>query len=121
MAAANRTTNACPESFSTIPEANLLHFPLVDAIHHLDFSPLTPEENLALSFGCEECLAGLCHTLHFLGDSLVTMANEDPVPFSAESVCQLGHSLACISQLIPALALLEAKADRQVFSSGSLN
>ena len=29
MAAANRTTNACPESFSTIPEANLLHFPLV--------------------------------------------------------------------------------------------
>lgn len=41
--------------------------------------------------------------------------------FAYESVCQLGHSLVNISQLIPALAQLEVKADQQLFVSNSLN
>ena len=117
MADANSTTNACSASFSLPPEANLLHFPLADAFRHLDCSVLTAEENLALSFGCEETLAGLYHTLNFIGESLVTMVCDRRERFAPESVCQLGHSLMNISQLIPALALLEAKADRQLFAA----
>lgn len=75
------------------------------------------DENLALSFGCQETLAGLYHTLNFLGEGLVTMANANQERISNESVCQLGHSLVNISQLVPALAHLEAKADQQLFAA----
>ncbi|QMI06845.1 hypothetical protein [Citrobacter sp. RHB25-C09] len=116
MADANSTTNACSASFSLPPEANLLHFPLADAFRHLDCRQLTTDENLTLSFGCKEALAGLYHTLNFIGESLVTVAGERQEIFSSESLCRLGHSLMNISQLIPALALLEEKADRQLFA-----
>lgn len=109
MADANSTTNARSASFSLLPEANLFHFPLAEAFRHLDCSQLSTEENLALSFGCEETLAGLYHTLNVMG--------ENPERMSNESVCQLGHSLMNISQLIPALAELEAKADQQLFAA----
>ncbi|EJD6422213.1 hypothetical protein M0K99_RS22200 [Citrobacter freundii] len=121
MADANSTTNACFASSSLIPQADLLYFPLAEAFRHHDCSHLTTEENLALSFGCEEALAGLYHTLNFMGESLLTMSGESQGHFSHESVCQLGHSLVNISQLIPALARLEAKADQQLFASDSLN
>ena len=121
MADANSTTNACFASSSLIPQADLLYFPLAEAFRHLDCRHLTTEENLALSFGCEEALAGLYQTLNFMGESLLTMSGESQGHFSHESVCQLGHSLVNISQLIPALARLEAKADQQLFASDSLN
>lgn len=114
MADANSTTNTHCASFSPLPDADLFHFPLADAFRHLDCSQLTSEQNLALSFGCEEALAGLYHTLNFLGESLVTVVSEKQEPVSNESACQLGHSLMNISQLIPALAHLEAKADQQL-------
>ncbi|KLV63901.1 hypothetical protein DJ535_21540 [Citrobacter murliniae] len=116
MADANRTTNARSASFSLLPEADLFHFPLAEAFRHLDCSQLSTEENLALSFGCEETLAGLYHTLNVMGESLLTMAGEKQERMSNESVCQLGHGLMNISQLIPALAELEAKADQQLFA-----
>lgn len=61
-------------------------------------------------------LAGLYHTLNVMGESLLTMAGEKQERMSNESVCQLGHGLMNISQLIPALAELEAKADQQLFA-----
>ncbi|WP_191553968.1 hypothetical protein [Citrobacter portucalensis] len=42
-------------------------------------------------------------TLNFMGESLLTMAGEGQEHFAYESICQLGHSLVNISQLIPAL------------------
>lgn len=116
MADANSTTNACFASSSPIPQADLLYFPLAEAFRHLDCSHLTTEENLALSFGCEEALAGLYHTLNFMGESLLTISSKGQENFAHESVCQLGHSLVNICQLIPALAQLEAKVDQQLFS-----
>ena len=65
MADANSTTNACFASL--IPQADLLYFPLAEAFRHLDCRHLTTEENLALSFGCEEALAGLYQTLNLYG------------------------------------------------------
>ncbi|ELK6658244.1 hypothetical protein [Citrobacter freundii] len=121
MADANSTTNACFASSSLIPQADLFYSPLAEAFRHLDCLHLTTEENLALSFGCEEALAGLYQTLNFMGESLLTMASEGQEHFAYESVCQLGHSLVNISQLIPALAQLEAKADQQLFVSDPLN
>ncbi|WP_232051965.1 hypothetical protein [Citrobacter freundii] len=56
-----------------------------------------------------------------MGESLLTMAGEGQEHFAYESICQLGHCLVNISQLIPALAQLEAKADQQLFVSDSLN
>lgn len=117
MADANSTTNAHSASFPLMPEADLFHFPLADAFSHLDCSQLTTDENLALSFGCQETSAGLYHTLNFLGESLVTIASTNQERVSNESVCQLGHSLVNLSQLIPALAHLEAKADQQLFAA----
>jgi hypothetical protein len=90
--------------------------PLAEAFRHLDCRHLTTEENLALSFGCEEALAGLYQTLNFMGESLLTMAGEGQEHFAYESICQLGHSLVNISQLIPALAQLEAKADQTLLA-----
>lgn len=117
MADANSTTNTCSASFPLLPDADLFHFPLAEAFRHLDCSQLTTEEYLALSFGCEETLTGLYHTLNFIGESLLTMAGENQERMSNESVCLLGHSLMNISQLMPALAELEAKADRQLFAT----
>lgn len=117
MADANSTTNAGSASFSLPSEADLLHFPLAEAFRHLDCHQLTTEENLALSFGCEETLAGLYHTLNFMSESLLTMVCEGRELFAYESVCLLGHSLVNISQLLPALALLEAKAEQQLFAT----
>ncbi|MGC6079157.1 hypothetical protein [Citrobacter sp. wls757] len=51
-----------------------------------------------------------------MGESLLTMAGEGQEHFAYESICQLGHSLVNISQLISALAQLEAKADQQLFA-----
>jgi len=117
MADANSTTNTPSASVPLLPEADLFHFPLADAFRHLDCHSLTTDENLALSFGCEEMLAGLYHMLNFIGDSLVSIAGENQEHFSNETVCQLGHSLTNISQLIPALVQLEAKADQQLFTT----
>ncbi|QRQ76565.1 hypothetical protein JQN59_22470 [Citrobacter sp. B72] len=55
-------------------------------------------------------------TLNFMGESLLTMVGEGQEHFAYESICQLGHSLVNISQLIPALVQLEAKADQQLFA-----
>ena len=63
-------------------------------------------------------------TLNFMGESLLTMAGESLLTmagegqehFAYESICQLGHCLVNISQLIPALVQLEAKADQQLFA-----
>ena len=89
---------------------------IYSTFHSLRPFAISTEENLALSFGCEETLAGLYHTLNVMGESLLTMAGEKQERMSNESVCQLGHSLMNISQLIPALAELEAKADQQLFA-----
>jgi hypothetical protein len=55
-------------------------------------------------------------TLNFMGESLLTMADEGQEHFAYESICQLGHSLVNISQLIPTLAQLEVKADPHLFA-----
>ncbi|EPB9509933.1 hypothetical protein ACRUXF_004328, partial [Yersinia enterocolitica] len=61
-----------------------------------------------------ECYAGLLHGLNFIGDTFVTFADNDVLDFSAESLCQLGHCLASISILVPALIQLQASASTKL-------
>lgn len=97
----------------------IFHSPRRSAILIVAISP--PKKIWRYRLRCEEALAGLYQTLNFMGESLLTMAGEGQEHFAYESICQLGHSLVNISQLIPALAQLEAKADQQLFVSDSLN
>lgn len=119
MANADSTTNATLSPYKLPPEA-VFNIPLADAIRHLDCDHLTLEETLALSFGCEDSLAGLYSTLNFMGNALVSLSSEKPVQFSPDSIHQLGKSLVCFSELIPALVQLEAKADQQLFASENI-
>ncbi|MFP1824526.1 hypothetical protein [Lonsdalea quercina] len=60
---------------------------------------------------CEGTRAGLCHCLNFIGDTLVTFADNKVHEFTPASLCQLGHSLISVSLLIPALADLQQRAE----------
>lgn len=77
MANTNNTTNTHYASHSLPAETQLSYFPFADAIRHLDCSQLTIDESLAISFGCEDALLGLCHTLHFMGENLTSLASDN--------------------------------------------
>ncbi|EMZ5840133.1 hypothetical protein ACR3CL_004324, partial [Yersinia enterocolitica] len=60
------------------------------------------------------------HGLNFIGDTFVTFADNDVLDFSAESLCQLGHCLASISILLPALTQLQTSASGRL-TNNALN
>ncbi|MGK0704014.1 hypothetical protein ACSFCW_11085 [Yokenella regensburgei] len=86
-------------------------------MRQLDCHRLSEEELLELAFGCEDALSGLYQNLKFMGDSLISLCTESEITFSSESVCQLGHCLCSISQLIPAMHELSGLADAQLFAA----
>ncbi|GKX55917.1 hypothetical protein SOASR030_20290 [Leminorella grimontii] len=97
-----------------LPEANLLSSELADVIRKLDLSHLSAEDVLQLADSSEECCAGLCHGLSFLGNALVSFADKNVLEFSAQSLCQLGHGLSASAMLIPALLQLQKSAELQM-------
>lgn len=107
------TTAAC----NILPESSLINFPLANAMRHLDCRQLSEDELLELAFGCDDAVSGLHQTIKFLGDSLISLCTESEITFSSESVCQLGHSLCCISQLLPAMHQLSDLADAQLHAT----
>lgn len=117
MANTDSTTNAATGSCNILPGSSLINFPLANAMRQLDCHKLSEEELLELAFGCEDTLSGLYQTLKFLGDSLISLCTENETTFSTESICQLGHSLGCISQLIPAIHQLSDLADAQLHAT----
>ncbi|ELY9432779.1 hypothetical protein SPD65_003285 [Salmonella enterica] len=100
-----------------LPETNLLSSELADAIRKLDISHLNADDTLQLANSSEECCAGLCHGLHFLGKTFVSFADSNVLEFSPESLCQLGHGLSATALLIPALIQLQKSADRQIINT----
>ncbi|HEN3478930.1 TPA: hypothetical protein U5D84_000542 [Yersinia enterocolitica] len=93
-----------------LPDINRLDSTLTEVIGKLDISHLSADDTLELANSSEECYAGLLHGLNFIGDTFVTFADNEVLDFSAESLCQLGHCLALISILLPALTQLQASA-----------
>lgn len=64
---------------------------------------MTPEERLHLAHYCQEAQAGLCHCLTFIGDTMISFAQNNVHEFTPESLCQLGHGVGSIGRLVPAL------------------
>ncbi|EPQ6961141.1 hypothetical protein ACUVY4_003188 [Escherichia coli] len=100
-----------------VPETNLLSSELADVIRKLDISNLNADDTLQLANSSEECCAGLCHCLHFLGKTFVSFADSNVLEFSPESLCQLGHGLLASALLIPALIQIQKSAERQIINT----
>ncbi|UNK60960.1 hypothetical protein [Buttiauxella ferragutiae] len=113
MADANSNTAAqsTDHTFPHLADTDVLYSDMANAISAVNLDSLTSEEALDLASQCEESIAGLCHTLRFIGKSFVTFADSNVVEFSQETLCQVGHGIAAISSLIPVLHGLERKAD----------
>ncbi|HGJ5858077.1 hypothetical protein [Arsenophonus nasoniae] len=77
-----------------LSDSNILFSELADVLRKLDISHLSTDEMLQLANSSEECWAGLCHNLHFLAKTLVSLADNKVSEFSLESLCQLGHGLS---------------------------
>lgn len=90
-----------------ISDADILYSRMAGTIANLEFPDMSMEECLQLASDCEEARAGLCHCLHFIGDSLVTFAGHDALYLTPTNLFQLGHSLTAISSLLPMLTDLE--------------
>ncbi len=115
---ANADSNT--DTFShSLPDRDGLYSAMSNALAHLDFSRMDADELSFATEYCAETCAGLCHCLHFMGDSLVTFADNNVNEFTPESLCQLGHGLTAISLLIPALADMQKRA--QVLSDQMKN
>lgn len=104
-----------------LPEANILSSELGDAFCKIDLSRLTPEEMLALADISEECFAGLCHSLHFTGKAIASLADNNELEFSAESLYQLGHGLKATAALLPGLMALSQQTERAILSYKPVN
>ncbi|SUW65601.1 Uncharacterised protein [Buttiauxella agrestis] len=114
MADANSNTAAqsTDHTFAHLADTDVLYSDMAYAISAINLESLTSEEALELASHCEDSIAGLCHTLRFIGKSFITFADHNVVEFSQETLCQAGHGIAAISSLIPVLHRLEQKADR---------
>lgn len=96
--------------YQSLPDRECLYSGMRDAFSQLDFSNMDAYSRSLVAEYCDETRAGLCHCLHFIGDSLVTFADNGVKEFTPESLCQLGHGLNAISLLIPALAGMAKRA-----------
>lgn len=99
--------------YQSLPDRECLYSGMHDALSQLDFSNMEAYSRSLITEYCDETRAGLCHCLHFIGDSLVTFADNNVKEFTPESLCQLGHGLNAISLLIPALADMAKQATNQ--------
>ncbi|MCX8967247.1 hypothetical protein EHW66_20420 [Erwinia psidii] len=88
---------------SSLPYTDIHYSDMAGALVNLDFSEMEQSECLLLAHCCDESRAGLCHCLDFLGETLVTFSRLGSHEFTQESLCQLGHTLTTLSELIPAL------------------
>lgn len=104
-----------------LPEANILSSELGDAFCKIDLSRLTIEEMLALADISEECFAGLCHGLHFTGKAMASLADNNELEFSAESLYQLAHGLKATAALLPGLMALSQQTERAILSYNPVN
>lgn len=103
-----------------LPDTNILASELRDIFRKMDISQLSEEETLELSHSCEDCIAGLCHGLRFVGKTLVSFADNNMLEFSPETFCHLGHGLRATATLLPALIELHQSAERQILSDETL-
>ena len=92
------------------PECDSLYSAMSAALIHLDFSAMDNDELLLAACYCAETRAGLCHCLNFIGEALVTFAENESNESTPESLCQLGHGLSAISLLIPVLTDIQKRA-----------
>lgn len=104
-----------------LPEANILSSELGDTFCKIDLSRLTIEEVLALADISEECFAGLCHSLHFTAKAMASLADNNELEFSAESLYQLGHGLKATAALLPGLMALSQQTERAILSYKPVN
>lgn len=104
-----------------LPEASILSSELSDAFCKIDLSHLTTEEMLTLANVSEECFAGLCHSLHFTGKAMASLANSNELEFSAESLYQLAHGLKATAALLPGLMMLSQQTERAILSYKPVN
>lgn len=97
-----------------LSDSNILFPELANVLRKLDISYLSTDDMLQLANSSEECWAGLCHNLHFLAKTLVSLADNKVSEFSLESLCQLGHGLSATAILLPALLQLQKSAEQQI-------
>ena len=91
------------------PESDSLYSAMSAALAHLDFSAMDNDELLLAACYCAETRAGLCHCLNFIGEALVTFAENETYESTPESLSQLGHGLTAIGLLIPALTDIQKR------------
>lgn len=94
----------------SLPECDSLYSAMSAVLVHLDFSAMDNDELLLAVCYCAETRAGLCHCLNFIGDALVSLADNATNEPAPESLCQLGHGLTAISLLIPVLTDIQKHA-----------
>ncbi|MEG3132359.1 hypothetical protein SC206_02090 [Rouxiella sp. T17] len=87
-----------------------------DIFCKLNITNLSEQETLLLATYCEESIEGLCQTLSFIGNTLVTLADKQVVEFSTESLNQLGQSLATSASLILSMSALQKIADKKLLN-----
>lgn len=104
------TDSNTSSSYQSLPDRECLYSAMSAALAPLDFSMMSDDERSMVEYYCAETRAGLCHCLHFIGDSLITFADNDVYESTPESLCQLGHGLTAISLLIPALTDMQIRA-----------
>lgn len=95
----------------SLPDTDCLYSAMRGALAGLDFSAMDDDARMLAADYCEGTRAGLCHCLNFIGDTLVTFADNQVQEFTPASLCQLGHSLISVSLLIPALTDLQQRAE----------
>ncbi|ATZ93410.1 hypothetical protein [Dickeya fangzhongdai] len=106
---ADTNSNTGP-SYQSLPDCESLYSAMNAALARLDFSNMDDDELSQVAEYCAETSAGLCHCLNFIGDALITFADNDVCESTPESLCQLGHGLNAISLLIPALNDMHRRA-----------
>ncbi|ETS32820.1 MULTISPECIES: hypothetical protein [Photorhabdus] len=92
---------------------DIFYSDMANVVSVLDTADMSEQDIELLEEACEANSAGLCHGLHFLGDTLITFAANDVVEFTPESLCQLGHCLVAISSLLPMLFTLYQKTNKE--------
>ncbi|WP_349305403.1 hypothetical protein [Serratia plymuthica] len=107
MADTDRNTRS---PYQSLPDCANLYSAMNAALAHLDFSNIDESERSQVAEYCAETRAGLCHCLNFIGDALITFADNDVCESTPESLCQLGHGLTAISLLIPTLTDMQRRA-----------
>ncbi|HGM6910076.1 hypothetical protein [Serratia marcescens] len=66
---------------------------------------------------CSETRAELCHSLNFLGDALITFADNDVCESTPESLCQLEHELTAISLHLSMLTDMQRRTSPPLINS----